>query len=412
MTARLFELLDLIARWVHVIAGIMWIGNSLLFNWLDRNLRPRHESDVYGDIWLIHSGGFYLVEKNTGERDSSGALRLPLPLHWFKWQAYITWLTGAALLVIVYYAGGRALLVDPESSGLSQTQGVAVALGTLVGGVLLYEAVWRSIGGRSRATAATISLAAFVAAVYALTQLLSGRAAFLHVGALLGTIMAGNVFGTIMPSQRELVASLAEGRAPSQAIADRAKERSIHNNYFTFPVIVLMVSVHFPTFYSHPYNWALLLVLVATGAAVRHVMNVRFGWRWWIPALAATIAASLVLLMFVAHLGVSRAAGEGAPARGTETDQSVVASGEVDFADVRSIIDRRCVSCHSTSPADMSLGAMPGGVAFDTPAQIRALAGRIHERAVATETMPPGNKTRMTRAERAMIARWIEAGAR
>ena len=406
MTARLFEMLDLIARWVHVIAGIMWIGNSLLFNWLDRNLGPRHDRGVYGDIWLIHSGGFYMVEKNSGERGPSGTLRLPRPLHWFKWQAYITWLSGAALLVIVYYAGGRALLVDPGSTALTPTQGVGVAVGILVAGVLLYEAIWRAIGARSRATAGALSLAAFVGAVYALAHLLSGRAAFLHVGALLGTIMAGNVFGTIMPSQRELVASLAEGRAPSQEIADRAKERSIHNNYFTFPVIVLMVSVHFPTFYGHQYNWALLLVLVAAGAAVRHVMNVRFTFRWWGPALAATIVGSLLLIMAVAHLGVTRASRERATVQGTGAGDSV------DFADVRSIIDRRCVSCHSMSPADASLGVMPGGVAFDTPAQIRALADRIHARAVATQTMPPGNSTRMTQPERALIARWIEGAAR
>lgn len=406
MTARLFELLDLIVRWVHVIAGIMWIGNSLLFNWLDRNLRTRREPGVHGDIWLIHSGGFYLVEKNSGERTPEG-VRLPSPLHWFKWQAYITWITGALLLVVVYYAGGRALLVDPAIAPLSHAQGVIVAVGLLLGGIVLYQAIWGFVAPHSRGAAIALSLAAFIGVVYAVTQLLSGRAAFLHVGALLGSIMAVNVSDTIIPSQRDLVRALESGREPSAAIADRAKERSIHNNYLTFPVIVLMVSVHFPTFYAHPYNWLLLLVLVAAGAAVRHVMNIRFGSRHWIPALAATVAVSLGLLMFVAHLGVRpRLAAAGPGATPAATDAAAPT-----FAEVRSVVDRRCATCHSMTPSDASLGVSPGGAAFDTAEQIRALAARIHERAVVTRTMPPANKTAMTETERALLARWIAAGA-
>jgi uncharacterized membrane protein len=407
VSARLFELLDLIARWVHVIAGIMWIGNSLLFNWLDRNLRPRGDTGVTGDIWLVHSGGFYLVEKNTGEQREDGTVRLPQPLHWFKWQAYTTWLSGAVLLVVVYYAGSRALLVDPAIAPLSAGQGTAVAVGVLAGGVLLYELLWRTIGARAggRLAAGALSLAGLVAAVYALTHLLSGRAAFLHVGALLGSIMAANVAGTIMPSQRELVGALASGRQPSQAIADRAKERSIHNNYLTFPVLLLMVSAHFPTFYAHQHNWLLLLVLAAAGAAVRHVMNIRFGFRGWVAALAGVVAAALLLLMAVAHLGIRRDPPPDAP-----SDPGAATAG-VDFAEVRSVIDRRCATCHSMTPSDVSLGTTPGGVAFDTPPQISALAARIRERAVVTRTMPPANRTAMTDAERALLRRWTESAA-
>lgn len=403
MSARLFELLDLIARWVHVIAGILWIGNSMLFNWLDRNLRPRGEGGAYGDLWLIHSGGFYLVEKNTGERDASGASRLPAPLHWFKWQAYITWLTGAVLLVVVYYAGGRALLVDPAVAAITPAQGIAVAVGSLAGGVLLYELLWRALGTRARVAAGALSLAAFVGVVYALTQLLSGRAAFLHVGALLGSVMAANVAGTIMPSQRELVAALAAGRMPDAAIADRAKQRSIHNNYLTFPVIFLMVSVHFPTYYAHHYNWLLLLVLAGAGAAVRHVMNIRFGFRHWVPALAATVAVSLLLLMLVAHLPPRRRASD-APA--------VPTAAALQFVEVQGVIDRRCVPCHAVRPSDPSFRVAASGIVLESSAQIRVLAQRIHERAVLTRTMPPGNRTGMTDAERALLADWIRKGAR
>ncbi len=401
MSGAALELLDLIARWVHVIAGIMWIGNSMLFNWLDRNLRPRPESDSYGDIWLIHSGGFYLVEKNKGER-VPGGLRLPNPLHWFKWQAYTTWLSGAALLVIVYYLGGRALLVDPGRAPVSAALGVAIAIGTIVGAFLLYEAVWRTIGRVKPIVAGGVSLALLLGAVELLLRTLSGRAAFLHVGAILGTIMAGNVAFTIMPSQRELVAALCAGREPSQEIADRAKTRSIHNNYLTFPVIILMMAAHFPSLYAGRGDLT-LLTLIAAGAAVRHVLNIRFTYRRWKPALAAVLVTGAAML--AVELGVF---GRGSAARSTD---SAPLPARADFADVHRVIDRRCAACHSATPSDISLGVMPAGVAFDTPEQIRALASRIQERAVVQRTMPPGNKTRITEEERALLARWIADGA-
>ena len=393
MNGAATELLDLVVRWVHVIAGIMWVGNSMLFNWLDRNLRARGDADVYGDIWLLHSGGFYLVEKNKGERSPTGIRSLPRPLHWFKWQAYLTWLSGAALLVIVYYLGGRALLVDPAVAGISSGTGVAIAVGTIVAAVIVYEAVWRVLGERAYALATLLSVALLVVAIELLLSRLGGRAAYLHVGALLGTIMAANVAHTIMPSQRELVAALSEGREPSQAIADRAKTRSIHNNYLTFPVIALMLSAHFPSLYARDRSDLTLFVLIAAGAAVRHVMNIRFTfarWRWALTAVVVT--AGLLLVVQLVLPGARRTAARADPA-------------SVSFDDARRVIDRRCASCHSSEPADVSLGVMPGGVAFDTPDQVRLMAPRILER-VTTGTMPPGNKTRMTDAERAMVAAW------
>ena len=401
MSGNAAELLDLIARWVHVVAGIMWVGNSMLFNWLDRNLRARREADSYGDIWLIHSGGFYLVEKNRGER-VPGGLRLPDPLHWFKWQAYTTWLSGAALLIVVYYLGGRALIVDPERAAISHSMGVAIAVGVIVVAWAVYEIVWRTIGRRAPTLAGIGSLLLLLAAMDFLVAKLSGRAAFLHVGAMLGTIMAGNVMFTIMPSQRELVAALRAGREPSQEIADRAKTRSIHNNYLTFPVIFLMMAAHFPSLYAGRGDLA-LLTLFASGAAVRHILNIRFTYRSWKPLLAATLAASVLLLAFELRV-FGRFATPSVAA-------SPAAAEHVSFADARHIVDRRCAACHSVTPSDASLGVAPAGVAFDTPAQIQALASRIQERAVAQRTMPPGNKTRITDAERAMLARWIADGA-
>ena len=397
---HLLELLDLTFRWVHVIAGIMWIGNSMLFNWLDRNLRPssRGGPEVYGDIWLLHSGGFYFVEKT-----SLSGQPMPRPLHWFKWQAYTTWLSGAALLIVVYYLGGRALLTDPTRVALTPTVAMALAIGGLVIGWLIYDVLWQYVAPKSETAAGVMSVVALVLVVYGLTSLLSGRAAFLHVGALLGTIMAGNVAMTIMPSQRVLVDAVAAGRPPDPAVAQAAKTRSIHNNYLTFPVVVLMLSSHFPGVYGHSSSWLLLLLLIAIGAAVRHILNIRFTFRQWVPMLGLTLAAGFAVLFLF-----SRTEGGGAVS-------SVAAAADmpaqVAFADVRSIIDRRCAACHSAAPSITEFGATPGGISFDDPSRIQALAARIRARAVETKTMPLGNRTHMTDRERALLARWIDQGA-
>ena len=394
MTPTFWELIDLAARWVHVIAGIMWVGNSMLFNWLDRTLEPpsRLDEGLLGESWLLHSGGFYFIEKTQ-------LVNQPLPgrLHWFKWQAYITWLSGAALLVAVYYAGGRAALADPGVASLSHGAAVAVGIGAIVLGVSVYEIVQRVAGPRSPSLANAILLVAFVAMVYALTHLLSGRAAFLHVGAVLASIMAANVAHTIIPSQRELVRSVSgQGRA-DPAISARAKRVSVTNNYVTFPVIVLMVSAHFPSLYAHRWSWVVLLLLVTTGAVVRHLMNVRFTMPAWRLALVATVA--------VAAVALQRMLSAGRPDSARPT-ASTNAPAIVTFADVRHVIDRRCAACHSSQPSDSSFGAAPGGVAFDLPEQIRTHAARIRERAVVTRTMPPANKTHITEDERAVLDRW------
>ena len=393
------ELIDLVARWIHVISGIMWIGNSLLFNWLDRNLLPAgsrpQTPEPVGTIWLLHSGGFYYVEKTL-----LGGAPLPAPLHWFKWQAYSTWWSGMVLLLAVYYAGGRAVLTDSSVAALTQVQAVGVGVGAIVGGWLLYESMQRLVAPRAPALAAAVWISGLLAIAVALTQLLNGRAAFLHVGAMLGTIMAANVVMTIVPSQRALVQSVTAGGGGSAALSARAKRVSIHNNYFTFPVIVLMVIGHFPSVYSNRLSWLLLLVLIAGGAMVRHVLNIRFGFPAWRPALAGTMAATVIALYAILSTGSASAAG------GTGS------AGTVSFAEVRHVIDRRCGSCHSALQTDSSRGPAPGGVMFDRPEQIVALAPRIDERAVITRTMPPSNKTGITDEERGVLERWIRQGAK
>src|SRR5688500_16755261 len=380
----------------------MWLGNSLLFNWLDRSLQPPvgpgQTRSPLGRIWLLHSGGFYYVEKTLLERES-----LPHPMHWFKWQSYTTWLSGFALLLVVYYLSDRAVLADPGVASLTHTQASRVGVAAIVGGWALYEAMQRAVAPRVPAVAMSVWITGLVAISIALTQLLSGRAAFLHVGAMLGTIMAGNVAMTIVPSQRELEKSVIEGRGAttSAALSARAKRVSIHNNYFTFPVIVLMVSNHFPSLYGRTLSWVLLLVLCVAGAAVRHVLNLRWTYPQWKPALAGVIALSVAILYVLMHITF------------TPTSRLAAAStAPVSFAEARHVIDRRCTVCHSMSPSDLTFGAAPGGVAFDTPQQIVARAARIGERAVATRTMPPANKTHITAAERAIFSRVIAQGGR
>jgi len=393
------EVLDLALRWVHVIAAIMWIGNSLLWNWIDRNLEPSKQGrpGIQGEIWLLHSGAFYFMEKDLKGWDRDR------PLHWFKWQAYTTWLTGAGLLAVVYYASAGAMLVDPAVADLDPGTAVLIGIGTIVGAWLVYHHGIARLLARAGAAAALLGLALVVGVAYGLTHLFSGRAAFLHVGALLGTLMAGNVFRVIMPAQRELVSAVEGGRTPDPAPARRAKERSIHNNYIVFPVIALMLVSHFPGIYGHRWNWLLLALLVVAGAGVRHVLNIRFTYPHWKPALAATIAASLALL----YLALALPAGSGA----TPVGSTAPGAGPVSFAQANAVLQKRCTVCHSADAADRTFGVAPAGVAFDTPEQIHARADRILARAVTGRTMPPANKTFITDEEREVLRGWIEGGA-
>jgi uncharacterized membrane protein len=393
VSGNTIELADLVARWVHVIAGIMWVGNSLLFNWLDRSLVSARDAGQtkkpIGTMWLLHSGGFYYVEKTLLEGDE-----MPAPLHWFKWQAYTTWLSGVVLLFIVYYAGGRASMVDNPGGPLSPVAANLVGIFAILGVWALYEIMQRAVAPRAPKTAAIVWLAAFIAVAIALTQVLSGRAAFIHVGAIMATIMAGNVFWTIVPSQRILVASVSGAEGSNAAISARAKRVSVYNNYFTFPVIVLMVSNHFPAVYGHRYNWLLLLVLIAIGAGVRHVLNMRWTMPQWKPMLAMFIASSVLLLWAIMKFGAPPAIAQ------------TVATGSVTFEDARHVIDRRCAVCHSERPSDNTFTVAPAGVTFDTRDQIIAHAARIRERAVIQKTMPLGNKTNISDAERSILDRW------
>jgi uncharacterized membrane protein len=389
MDASFREILDLVTRWIHLIAGIMWVGNSMLFNWLDRNLEVAagRRKEHIGRIWLLHSGAFYDVEKTMlapGE--------MPHILHWFKWQSYTTWISGVALLYIVYYMGDGSYLVvtgGPVKVETAKDIGIALIALSLLG----YDLLWRTVGKRAGNLATFLSLASLVGLTIFATHVFSGRAAFIHIGAILGSCMAGNVFLHIMPSQRELVSATESGRAQDPSYSIRAKQRSIHNNYMT-----IMLSNHFPAAYGHKLSWLVLLTMIFAGALVRHILNIRFHFKAWIPALASTILGGVVALFYF----IASPRGAGAAAGPVE---------KIAFSRVQLIIQDRCVPCHADQPKDSMYTQAPKGVMLETPAQIRAYAEQIKIQAVISKAMPQGNKTGITEAERDLLGKWFLGGA-
>lgn len=401
MDAQLSEWLGLIARWVHVIAAIMWVGNSMLFNWLDRNLRTGDDGAPakFGETWLLHSGGFYRVEKFRAQ-----ASTLPPLLHWFKWQSYTTWISGVALLILVYFSGRGAYLLNPLKPELGYADGVALAVALIAGGWLVYDLLWR-IPARNAHVQGLLSLMLLVLVTWFMHEQFSGRGAYLMMGALLGTLMAGNVFFHIIPSQKQMVAAINAGQDQDLALADRAKQRSIHNNYMTFPVIFTMISNHFGGLYGHPLNWVILLILFFASALIRHFMNIRFTWKPWLAACGATGAAATAALVLVFSLGRPVEASR-ALAQDAAPEEDLVT-----FDQVWDVVQNRCLSCHSATPTDPVFAAATGGVHFDHPSQLKQYADRVKIRTVIQQTMPLANKTGITPQERRLLGRWVDAGA-
>jgi len=395
MDAQLAEWSNIVVRWIHVIAGIMWVGNSMLFNWLDRNLIPPDDktSRTIGKTWLFHGGGFYHVEKYTSDQ-------LPPVLHWFKWQSYTTWVSGFLLLLVVYYSSGGSFLI-PSGSTWSAHAAALLGLGTVFGGFLLYDLFWRTSFAKNNGTiAGLLTIAALFGIVYGLCHVFNGRSAYLHFGAMLGTFMAGNVFLHITPSQKKLVKQINDGGGYNKVYANHAKTRSIHNNYFTFPMIFTMVSNHFAGLFGHQLNWLILIVIMVAGALVRHFMNIRFTFKPWLAGVSGTLAAATVALFLImrpVEIAATAAEDLGEP---------------VSFAEAREIINKNCLSCHSAWPTDKVLSLATGGVHYDTPEQILAKVDRIYFRAVETKTMPFANMKPITDEEREKLGRWIKQGAK
>lgn len=393
--------LQLLSRWLHVVAGIAWIGASFYFIWLDHALQAPEPGSasaregVAGELWAVHGGGFYHPQKYL-----VAPARLPVRLHWFKWEAYATWLSGFALLVLAYYCNASAMMIDKSVADLTGAQSVAVGVAALVLGWIAYDLLCRS-PWRQRTLLSAITLFVVVVAVhYLLTRLLSGRAAMLHVGAMLGTIMAGNVLVVIIPCQRRLVAAMRQHRTPDPEDGKRAKQRSVHNNYITLPVLFIMISNHYAMLYRHTYSWLILAAIMAAGVLIRHYFNQRHSGYGGIAYPATGVLLLLGVALAMAPM----------PAPSPAT----VAAGpppEHAFARVRRIVVRRCASCHAAHPTQAGFATAPGGILLDSPAQIRRHAEPIYRHAVRDQDMPLGNLTGMTRYERAFIGAWYEAGA-
>lgn len=395
----LLEWLHLALRWTHVIAAIMWIGDSFLFMWMDSSLvppsRPR-EGAVAGELWMVHSGGFYEVVK----RRSLAPHEMPKSLHWFKWQAYGTWISGFFLLGIVYYFGGGVFLVDRTTVALGVHTSIAISLGSLAAGWFVYDALWSSPLGRRPAIASAISFALVVLAAWGYARVFSGRAAYIHVGAMLGTIMVANVWRRIIPAQTQMLAATRAGTTVDTSLGVRAKTRSIHNHYMTLPVLFTMLSNHFPSTYGNPQAWLVLVLIVIVGAVAKYAMNFGARGNRWI--LAAGAAALIAAVALTGRTGAPSASAQAAALPG---------AAPVPFSEVQAILERRCVTCHSEHPSHPSFPQPPSGIVLEDPRRIRALSARIVARAVVTKTMPLGNLTGMSEEERQTLGVWSAQGA-
>ncbi len=388
MEAYLVEWLNILGRWVHFITGIAWIGSSFYFIWLDNHLEnPKVAGDqqkgVGGELWSVHGGGFYHSQKYQVAPAS-----LPETLHWFKWEAYTTWISGMFLLMLVYWYGADVYLVDRTVADLSPMKAVSIAVAFLAGGWIIYDILCRSPLGRHDGALAFVLFLLTAVLAWALTQLYSGRGAYIHFGAVLGTIMVANVFFVIIPGQRRMVDAYGRGEEPNADDGIRAKQRSVHNTYFTLPVLFVMTSNHYAVTYSHDYSWLILVAFTLAGALIRIYFVARHKGR---ASPLYLVVAGLILL----------AAGAGMAPK-----SRVGLATNVTFDMVRPVILERCTNCHSASPTHIAFPAAPAGVLLDTDEQILGEAERIHQQTVVLKAMPIANLTEMSDEERALIEAW------
>ena len=416
MEAYVFDWLNLLVRWLHLIAGVAWIGASFYFVMLDNSLSPPKragdsERGVFGEIWAVHGGGFYVSQKfplgPKGEPLSSN-------LHWSKWEAYTTWLSGMGLLAIVYWHGAYTYLIDRSVMPLSQAAAIGISIGSIVLGWCVYDGLCRALTGRAGGSAqggnqvgdhvgghahnrdgllAALLFVFIVLGAWGLSHVFGARAAYLHVGAIIGTMMAANVFVHIIPGQKRVIAAIRAGQAPDPMPGIIGKQRSVHNTYFTLPVLFTMISNHYPMTYSHPYGWVVLVLIMMAGVLIRQffVMRHRGQQRVWMPVVAVAIIAALIVWLVPAS-----AKNDGARA---------------DYAALRSILDRRCTGCHAARPTHEGFAQPPKGVMLETAEQVAQHAAKVAE-TVGNRYMPIGNLTQMTDEERSVVARWFAAGAR
>jgi uncharacterized membrane protein len=381
LEAYLLDWLNLLLRWAHVVVGIAWIGASFYFIWLDNHLEPSKDPKLAGELWAIHGGGFYRAEKYK-----LGPAELPLTLHWFKWEAYWTWITGFALLVSLYYVSAELYLIDPQVMPLSKAMAIGISIGSLIAWLAVYEGLCRS--GMSDNVLAAVLFGLLIATAWALTKVFSGRGAFIQYGAIIGTIMVANVAHVIIPGQRRMVKAVSEGREPDPKDGAMGKQRSVHNTYFTLPVVLVMISNHYAMLFGQRWNWLVLVGMTLAGALIRVWFVMRHkgrapAWVWIAGALVIVAVAWLI-------------APQSQPA----------SSAKVSYAEVRNVMEQRCTACHAQRPSFQGIAEAPKGVMLETEERVRAHAAQIHQQTVLTRAMPPGNLTQMTETERELLRRW------
>jgi uncharacterized membrane protein len=396
MEAHLIEILGMLVRWLHVIAGIAWIGSSFYFVWLDNSLDPpepgsdAEKKGVSGELWAIHGGGFYNPQKYAVAPAS-----LPEKLHWFKWEAYTTWLSGTALLVIVYWMRAQAMMVDPSVAALTSAQAVGIGIASMIGSWIVYDLLCRSPLGRHNTAMGFVVFGLLTLLAWELSRTLGGRAAYIHVGTSIGTIMAANVFFVIIPGQKRMVEAMRAGLKPNPVDGIRGKQRSVHNNYFTLPVVFIMISNHYAATYGHPQAWAVLALIGGAGVLIRHFFNRKTkGVYAWQYLVGAAVLFSIMAVWTAPHI-----------------QKLPPVMGPVTFDRVKSIVGQRCIVCHSQTPTFPGITQPPAGVVLTSDAGIIQNAQRIYQQVVVTRIMPLGNATQITDEERAVIAAWVGAGA-
>lgn len=385
------EWLNLLIRWAHLVVGIGWIGTSFYFIALDLSLRKREgmREGVYGTAWEVHGGGFYHVEKFT-----VAPSYLPQDLIWYKWEAYLTWVTGFGLLVVQYYFNASSYLIDPNKLQMMPSEAVLISVISLVAGWFIYDGLCRSPIGRSTPLLALCVFALILGASYMFTQVFSGRGALIHVGAFIGTIMAVNVFGLIIPNQKKIVASLLRGEAPDPKLGQMGKQRSVHNNYLTLPVLLMMVSNHYPMLTGHPQAWLLVGLVLLMGGMVRHFLNRHeagdpLNRYWWsLPIAGLGFAAALVMT---------------AP-------RDFSGGDAVSDATALTLIRSHCAMCHAATPTHEGFSEAPKGIHLETLDELRRYADQVMVQAVQSDAMPLGNETGMTPEQREELGRWIAQG--
>jgi len=398
LEAHIIEWLNLSVRWIHMITGIAWIGASFYFNFLENSLNRtvNLREELAGNLWAVHGGGFYYLEKYKHSPKT-----IPKDLHWFKWEAYFTLLSGLTLLAVVYYYNASIYMIDPSVSSISASQSVAIGISTLIVSWIVYDLMCKSALVKNMKVFALLGFILLVALAYGLSQFLSARAAYIHIGALIGTIMVLNVFFVIIPSQKSMVNSAIKGELGDPTLGKKALMRSIHNNYMTLPVLFIMISNHFPSTFGHENSWLVLSALILVGVSVRHWFNLKgkgIKNHWLLP---------FSLILFVAVIVYTKPKISHTITNNTTSNVTENTKAITDLQ-VMEMFEKHCISCHSNKPTSPIFSVAPKGMMFDDFESLKTHAKIIKAQVVYAPIMPLGNTTKMTDSERQDLGRWLD----